>query len=735
MMKRRTFLQRFSSILAAVGIAEAEWLSWGNPYYQALAEPTSRKLALLVGINQYPNIPELGGCLTDLELQKELLIHRFGFQPADILCLTDGKATRDAIETAFIEHLINQAQVGDAVVFHFSGYGSRVKQGALIGTTENALVPVDGCSRDRETVNYLLIDTLLLLLRSLPTESAIALLDTSFYTQKSTLPNSLLIRVTETLPKSELVEAEIDFQKQLKDKIVTKDSLALVAASTPKQMAREILCSGFSAGLFTYALTQYLWETVEPKAIQFSLSQLGSTIERIGSQQQPIILDGQKNQFKERIRDNLLPKTSTGAEGAITSVDEEGKNCEIFLGGLPPQVLEYYENHSRFTVINTEEADVELILRSRNGLRGKAQIASTENHQNAISLKNGQLIQELIRVVPRKINLTIALDNSLERIERVDATSAFSAFEDVSTVIAKEQPADYVFGKLPVTESKDLSNLSSMTSPSRYGFFSLGGKQIPNTIGEEGEVVKLAVQRLAPKLKNLLAAKLWRLTDNEASSGLQVKASLEINNGISPRTVMQQKTGRKLDYEKNSSKQITNRSSSGDGIPTVPIGSRMQYRVQNQGENPLYLILLGLDTSKNAVALYPWDEIEEDDTSQTKPVLRDIVIEPGETRVIPQSTAGFEWVAKGLVSWCETQLIFSTAPFSRSLKALENSKHSGAKQERVLALLNPLEVAQAILLDLHHASNEGSDNNGNGVDSYILNINNWAGMSFVYQVV
>ena len=734
MMKRRTFLQRFGSILAAVGIAEAEWLSWGNPYYQALAQPTSRKLALLVGINQYPYIPQLGGCLTDVELQRELLIHRFGFQPSDILCLTDGEATRDAIETAFVEHLINQAQAGDAVVFHFSGYGSRVKQGALIGTTENALVPVDGSSRDRETVNYLLIDTLLVLLRSLPTESAIALLDASFYTQKAIMPNGLLIRATETSPQAELAEAEVDFQKQLKDRIVTKESLALVAASTSKQLAREILFSGFSAGLFTYALTQYLWETVEPQAIQFSLSHLGSTIERIGSQQQPVILDGQKSQFKERIRDNLLPISSTGAEGAITSVEEEGKTFEIFLAGLPAQVLEYYENHSRFTVIDDEEPPVELVLRSRNGFTGKAQIANAENFQSKIYLKVGQLIQELVRVLPRNINLSIALDHSLERIERVDATSAFAAFEDVTTVIAKEQPADYVFGKLPATENKDLSNLSSITSPSRYGFFSLGGKQIPNTIGEEGEAVKLGVQRLAPKLKNLLAAKLWRLTENEASSCLLVKASMEINNGISPRMVMQQNTGRRLETRNGLPRENSNRSSS-NGIPTVPIGSRMQYRVQNQGEIPLYLILLGLDTSKNAVALYPWDEIEEDDASQTKPVLRDIVIAPGETRVIPQSTAGFEWVAKGLVSWCETQLIFSTAPFSKSLKALENSKHSGAKQERVLALLNPLEVAKAMLIDLHHASNEGVDSNGNGVDSYILNVNNWAGLSFVYQVV
>ena len=86
----------------------------------------------------------------------------------------------------------------------------------------------------------------------------------------------------------------------------------------------------------------------------------------------------------------------------------------------------------------------------------------------------------------------------MERIERVDATSAFAGFSHVSTVVAGEKPTDYVFAKLQET-------------PSHYGLFSLGGELIPNTTGEVGEAVKSTVQRLAPKLSTLLAAKLWRL--------------------------------------------------------------------------------------------------------------------------------------------------------------------------------------------------------------------------------
>ena len=105
-MKRRDFLGRVGWAIAALGLSDAAWLRSSDRYYQALAQPTLRKLALLVGINQYPSTQPLRGCLTDVELQRELLIHRFGFQEADILTLTEQQATREQIEAAFLEHLI-----------------------------------------------------------------------------------------------------------------------------------------------------------------------------------------------------------------------------------------------------------------------------------------------------------------------------------------------------------------------------------------------------------------------------------------------------------------------------------------------------------------------------------------------------------------------------------------------------------------------------------------------------
>ncbi|MEH2194967.1 MAG: caspase family protein [Nostoc sp.] len=740
-MKRRTFLHRIGSILAVLGITEAEWLTLGNRYYQALAQPSPRKLALLIGINQYPKKSALSGCLTDVELQRELLINRFGFQGSDILTLTDEQASREFIEAAFLDHLGKQAKPGDAIVFHFSGYGSRVKLETSADIIQNALVPanVSFNSQDTKIVNYILEETLLLLLRSLPTDRVTAVLDTS-YDAPSTVIGLKIRALQESVAK--LATEELDFLKQLKTQNLSNTPIVLAPTSEPKQPAREGLFSGFSAGLFTYALTQYLWEFTPATKIQIALSDVESILHKLGSKQQPGLLSSQENlspnlspkrgealnsppsllgkgagglgSFTHDLNYQLLPDSTIGAEGVISAIEEDGKTVHLWLAGLPAQVLLYYGVNSRFSLATTEQ----LILRSRTGLTAKAQIAKIEG---ANPLQVGQLVQEAVRVLPRNINLIIALDTGLERIERVDATSAFAGFAHVSTVVAGEKPADYIFAKLQET-------------PTRYGLFSLGGELIPNTTGEVGEAVKSTVQRLAPKLSTLLAAKLWRLTENAGSSRLALKATLEIISGISPRVVMQRETVRTFKTETSIKKSVQTRFIA---PPVVPIGSRMQYRVENQSDRPVYLILLGLNNNHTAVTFYSWETPQELNTTDTKPILKEVVIAPGESLTLPQTNAASQWVISGPASECEQQLIFSPFPFSGTFAALSTAKYSTAEQQPTGSLLNPLDVAQALLQDLHNASASAlkTEMNGTAADSYIWDVNNWASLSFSFQVI
>ncbi|MEH2027421.1 caspase family protein [Nostoc sp.] len=720
-MRRRTFLQRIGSILAVLGVTEAEWLSLGNRYYQALAQPSPRKLALLVGINQYPKFSALSGCLTDVELQRELLIHRFGFQGSDILTLTEEQASREFIEAAFLDHLGKQAKPGDVVVFHFSGYGSRVKLETSPDTMQNALVSanISRDSQDGKIVNYILEETLLRLLRSLPTDRVTAVLDTSYYAPSPVL--GLKIRALQESVEAKLAAEELDFLQQLKTQKVSSSAIVLAATSEPKQPAREGLFSGFSAGLFTYALTQYLWEFTPATTIQVALSDVENSLSKLGSKQQPGDMENLSPQRREALNSppTLVGKGAgrlgfpddvdgmIGAEGVVSAIEEDGKTVHLWLAGLPPQVLLYYGVNSRFSLATTEQ----LVLRSRTGLTAKAQISQIEG---ANSLQVGQFVQEAVRVLSRNIHLIIALDTGLERIERVDATSAFAGFSHVSTVVVGEKPADYLFAKLQQT-------------PSRYGLFSLSGELIPNTTGEVGEAVKLTVQRLAPKLSTLLAAKLWRLTENQGSSRLALKITLEIINDISPRVIMQRETVRNFKTETPIKKSLP--------TPIVPIGSRMQYRVENQSDRPVYLILLGLNNNHTAIAFYSWETPQEPNTVDTKPLLKEVVIAPGETLTLPQTNTASEWVVSGPASECEHQLIFSTATFNGTLAALNTAKYSTAEQGPIGRLLNSLDVVQALLQDLHNASTLKTEMNGTPADSHSLDVNNWASLSFSFQVV
>ncbi|MDX2097996.1 MAG: caspase family protein, partial [Leptolyngbyaceae cyanobacterium bins.59] len=222
-MKRRSFLQQIGWGFAAWGGSQVGLGQWSDRYQQVLAEPAPRKLALLVGINQYNHGPGLTGCLTDVELQRELLLYRFGFQNRDILTLTDQQATRENIEAAFVSHLIEQARPGDAIVFHFSGYGSSIGSGTAPDMVQHTLVPFDGIpTADTPEVNDLLEETLLLLLRSLPTDRVTTILDTSYAPlspAEGPLLGNLRFRSRPTPAGGQPCPAELAFQEQLLSRI------------------------------------------------------------------------------------------------------------------------------------------------------------------------------------------------------------------------------------------------------------------------------------------------------------------------------------------------------------------------------------------------------------------------------------------------------------------------------------------------------------------------------------
>jgi len=335
-------LQQAGRVLGAIGISEALWLRLGSRYLEALAQPTARKLALLVGVDKYPDSP-LHGCVTDVDLQRELLIYRFGFVPSDILTLTDAQATRDNIETAFVTHLSEQAKPGDVVVFHFSGCGSRVSLGESPGIMQNSLVPADDVLPllANRAVNDILEETLLLLVRELATENAIAILDTSYPYPGFPKNGNFRIRSRPRPTVGQPSLAELTFAEGLRSRTNLRPDAAILAAGANSQLAAEQEWNGFTAGLFTYALTQTLWWATPASSFSVCFSRAAGNVysKLAGLSQQPQIRHHDLTAAPAVNFSNLI-LNSPASDGAVTAVEDGAKTVQLWLGGLSPGVLE-----------------------------------------------------------------------------------------------------------------------------------------------------------------------------------------------------------------------------------------------------------------------------------------------------------------------------------------------------------------------------------------------------------
>lgn len=121
---------------------------------------TPAKRAVLVGINDYTasSFPapdtaplpdrdweDLQGAVTDVGILRDLLISRYGFEPANIITLTDRQATGAAILDALDQNLLRPSKKDDIAFFYYSGHGSQVANSLSDepDCLDESLVPAD----------------------------------------------------------------------------------------------------------------------------------------------------------------------------------------------------------------------------------------------------------------------------------------------------------------------------------------------------------------------------------------------------------------------------------------------------------------------------------------------------------------------------------------------------------------------------------------------------------------
>jgi hypothetical protein len=84
------------------------------------------KRAVCAGINDYSarNYNNLGSARQDAEAWSSTLVNAFGFDQSNVVLLTDGRATRNAVMSATTT-MLNQCQAGDVACLFFAGHGGR----------------------------------------------------------------------------------------------------------------------------------------------------------------------------------------------------------------------------------------------------------------------------------------------------------------------------------------------------------------------------------------------------------------------------------------------------------------------------------------------------------------------------------------------------------------------------------------------------------------------------------
>ncbi len=640
------------------------------------------------------------------------------------------EGTLSKLEIVFDQHLRQKAKKGDGVVVAFSGYGSYSPPEDLAPNApwEQAL-PYLGLFLTSENGDEVLpLITLINWLQSLKTKEVYLILDCGFSTVAKKFQGNF--RSRSGGPTAPLIKEIPAANPPPKNSL---GNITLISAVGPGQTAVEGQVGEQTVGLFTLALCQSLWENTAPNLMpSFWEHSRNLLLPRLGNQQIPQWKSA--NNSPDFLPPNIL---LPGAEGIVTAL--QGKNSlQGYVRGVNPLVQKRALLHSCYLTVNNAQDDgdkeempsslwqvhnikgqkVNLTAIANAGEKSAtSETKSPVNNDNPGSFFVGSSLQEMYRALPKSLGVTVALADDLERIEKVDATSAFGAIAIVENVInAGEGSADCVFGKL---ESH------------RYTLFGEGGSPLqPLTKSESSGAVKTVVTALEPSLNRLLAMKWLTLLANGDSTRLGVGISLvQQTSGDNPlpRLIYQwQSTRFPKAPQDNNSKANAVPNAPPTFLPTVATNQALQCQLENLGEDPLYGCLIGINNRGLSVAgiLHPELKLLEGKERLTWPPPEDPLWLIGGDKAIAQWFLVLSrFPLPGTVTALSQQFTSSNSP---------NPPNLADNPPRILGLKNLLPVVSALVEDLFlHGANLASSPD----DVVLLSTADWLSLPILYQVV
>jgi hypothetical protein len=733
-LHRRHFLQFAGTTLATLGLSHWDIQRQGDRYAKVLAQGTPRKLALLIGINTYPESSQysnLQGCLTDVELQRQLLIHRFGFNPNDIVTLTEQQATRQAILTTFEEHLIKQVKTGDVVVVHYSGHGSQVMDpdrdnpDGLNGT----FVPADsglpaGFPNSGGVVKDIMGHTLFLLMRALPTESVTAVLDSCH--SGGAKRDYLRVRSRAGGAQLQASPAEFEYQRQwlarlnlspeafIRQRRAGVANGVVIASAKRNQLAADAPFSDFYAGAFTYLMTQYLWQ-------QTGRAIVNNTIPNIARSTTKASSSGQEPEFEVKPGSNyanqmiyFVPQQPVPAEAVITRV--EGDRADVWLGGLAPQSLAAFGKEAILAAVDgSGNLRGQVKLESRDGLFGRGKLLN--------AAQPGALLQEQVRGIPTTVGLKIGLASSLGS-ETAQANQALQAIRRIEPVLPQQGEVQYILGRITTAEQATIAAVNPATPLppiGSLGLFYPTLQFVPNSFGAAGEAIDQAVQRLQPKLKALLAARLVKLTLNPNSSRLNLQASM------SAKSTAQSQAAQLFEVRSGQRDRGAAATVTRSLAPTrLPLGTPVQFSIQNNESRDLYVNVFVIDAAGDMTVIFPnqWTASAE--------VMR---IAAGRSLQLPDQSDNFSFVTQEPKGTTEVLIIASATPLGNSLKALQQLAVRGGVSRGPVGVGDPVAAIAGLLSDLEAGTRSSRGTMASTAEVQRVDTSQLAALSITFEVI
>jgi hypothetical protein len=393
----------------------------------------------------------------------------------------------------------------------------------------------------------------------------------------------------------------------------------------------------------------------------------------------------------------------------------QGNRVDLFLGGIDPRTLEAFGRGAILTLVDGEGKERgQVQIESRQELTARGKLSQIEG-----SIASGTLLQERSRAIPSNLTLRIGLDASLQQ-----AKQALEAIKRIEVVSLEQTNFHYILGRISPIYHQQLQQLKVKKLPEvgSIALFSPALDLVPDSAGIAGEKVTDAVERLRPKLKSLLAARLVKLTLNNSSSRLSVAVAMETVDGsqlVAESFTVRGATITPVSQTRGLRGLTTN-------AQKIKLGTLIRFIVQNNESFPLYICVLLVSVDGGLMVLSP---------SQGNEDLPPLA--PQETINIPDVNKGdhYRFKVVGDLGLAEVLVIASTTPLKKAIDLLRTlaAERGDSLRGTPVDLTQPDEAIFSLLDDLDEGSRGSGTNSLPGVRQ--IDTRQMAAMSITFEVV